>query len=109
MLLRIGEVRSLLPRGVHLLALTATATKTTQNAVARILGMRNTLTVAIPPCKRNIVYAVVQFTSVAETLSPLLDRVKRERVSMPRVIVYCRRYEECTDLYLFLRAGLGSF
>ncbi len=26
---------------------------------------------------------------------------------MPRAIVYCRRYEDCADLYLFLQAGLG--
>ncbi len=27
---------------------------------------------------------------------------------MPRTIIYCRRQDECADLYLFFRDGLGS-
>ena len=38
---RVGEIRSLLPRGVNVMVVTATATKSVRTAVSRTLGMRN--------------------------------------------------------------------
>ncbi len=53
LLLRIGEIRSLLPSHVNIMALTATATKTLRRDIARIIGMRNELIVA-RPVKSNV-------------------------------------------------------
>ena len=60
MLLRIGEVRSLVPSSVHMLALTATATRPDHEEVIRVLGMKNPSIVAVSPCKPNIIYMVMQ-------------------------------------------------
>ena len=74
----IGEVRSLLPPNVHVMALTATATTKLQVSVESILGMKNPASVIIVPCKPNIMYAVGIFKSVQETFAPILGRLRRE-------------------------------
>ena len=56
MLQRIGEVRSLAPASVHLMALTATAKKSLQEEVATILGMKAPKIVAASPSKPNITF-----------------------------------------------------
>ena len=53
---KIGEVRSILPKGVHCLCFTATATKSLRRKVSGVVGLRNPKIIAISPCKRNIVY-----------------------------------------------------
>ncbi len=89
------------------MALTATATKCLQHEVAVILGMQNHITVAVSPCKTNIMYVVSMFSTIQDTFQPLLSRLREERINMPRIIIYCRRHEEAADLYLFFRDGLG--
>ncbi len=101
-------MRSILPNGVHVMALTATATKSLQSEVAEILGMMNTISLAVSPCEANIMYAVGEYSNISETFKPLLLRLRKDRTKMPRTIIYCRRQEECADLYLFFRDGLGS-
>ncbi len=90
------------------MAMTATATRSLRKRVAAILGMRDPVVVAVSPCKSNLMYAVASYTSVSETFRPLLESLKVRRTLMPRIIIYCRRYEQCAELYLFFRGGLGS-
>ena len=105
---RIGEVRSILPPGVCVMALTATATRTLRYAVSATIGMRNPFIVAIPPCKRNMMYSVSTLVSVEETLKPVVDRLRKERTAMPRMIIYGRSFGMCADVYLFFRSQLGE-
>ena len=107
-MLRLGEVRSIIPDGTHCLALTATATKSLRFKVADIIGMQHLLIVAVSPCKENIMYTVSKFTSIKKTFEPLLTRITKERTLMPRAIIYCRRYEDCSNLYIFFKNGLGQ-
>ena len=90
------------------MALTATATKKLQLKVSTILGMQNPKVIAVSPCKRNLMYAVTSFKSIHETFRPVLERLQQERVSMPRMIIYCRQYEQCADLYLYFKDGMGN-
>ena len=55
---RVGELCSLFPVGVNIMALTATATKQVRMRVCRILGMAHPFIVALSPCKHNIMYSV---------------------------------------------------
>ena len=89
---RIGEVRSILPDGLNIMALTATATKTLRYSVSRTIGMHNPFVIAIAPCKKNIMYSVQTFESVEITFKPVVDRLKGERISMPRMIIYGRSF-----------------
>ena len=49
MLTLIGEVRSIFPESVNLLALTATATTTIRTRVSEILGLQNPIVIAMSP------------------------------------------------------------
>ncbi len=90
------------------MALTATATNTLMLSVARILGMRTPITVAMSPNKPNLMYSVSSFSTIPETFKPILSRLKQEKTQMPRIIIYCLRLEECADLYIYFKEGLGE-
>ena len=38
----------------------------------------------------------------------MLECIRKLRLSMPRVIIYCRGYEDCHHLYVFFQNGLGD-
>jgi len=91
------------------MALTATATKTLQERVSRILGMHIPTIISASPCKNNIMYAIAQYSSIEHTFQPLLLQLRTERVTMSRIIIYCRKYEDCADLYMYFREELGEY
>lgn len=53
-------------------------------------------------------YRVSEFVDIASTFSPVLSRLKKERTSLGRIIIYCRTYDTCSNLYLFFKHGLGD-
>ena len=75
-------MRSVLPAGLNIMALTATATKTLRHSVSRTIGMCDPVVIAVPPCKKNIMYSVKAFESVADTFKPIVERLKLERTNM---------------------------
>ena len=48
------------------------------------------------------------YTSISETFLPVLIRLKKERTEMPRILIYCLRFDDCADLYLFFKNGLSK-
>ncbi len=104
---RLGEVRSLLPEQVKIMALTATATKMVLTYVAYTLGMEKPIVIALSPCKANYIYNVGLFTTVRRTFQPLLNRLKAVRDKTPRMIIYCQSFKMCGDIYTYLSQGLG--
>ena len=93
MLLRIGELRSLIPSEVHMMALTATATVTLREEVISILGMKNPVIIAISPSKTNIMYIVNPADSLEQAFINVIEGIKKQRAIFPRTIIYCRTYE----------------
>ena len=55
---QVGELRSLIPAGVNIMALMATATADTLSTVSQRLCMANPVIVALPPYRDNIAYQV---------------------------------------------------
>ena len=106
-LLRVGEIRSLLPIGTPVMALTATATVRSRLKISDLLGISPSV-IAVSPCKDNMIYAVADFESIPVTFLPLLKRLEKERIKTRRVIIYCRSFKECADLYNFFQTGLGD-
>ena len=107
-MLRTGEIRSLIPNNVRMVALTATATLKLRMQVTVILGMINELVVTLSPCKPNIMYTVRKMTTVLDTFLPMVEKLRSERILFPRIIIYCRRYEECAELYMLFKSILGA-
>ena len=100
---KLGEVRSLIPYHVNMMAMTATATTATRRRIISILGMRDPSVIAISPDKSNICYWVKKGVSVNDIVIPLVAKLKVQRCKLPRVIIFCRRCEDCSTLYqLFL-------
>lgn len=104
---RIGEIRSLLPSKVPILALTATVTKINRAEITRSLGLTNELLVTKSPSKSNIFYNKSFFVSIEYNFGPLLERLSAERLCFPRTIIYCQKCEDCADIFLYFQNNLG--
>ena len=107
-LLRIGELRSLVPESANVMALTATATKSVLEDVIRILGLRNPVAIVISPSRANISYIVKSYDSITDSFLPPLEDLRKLRLEFPRTIIYCRRFVDCGNLYAYFRDGLGN-
>ena len=107
-MLRIHEVRSLVPASVRMLALTATATTAVREDVSKILGMRNPLIVAVSPCKPNIIYYVRKSDSIEEAFFTMADKLRRLRCRFPRTIIYCQKHSYCGKLYRYFKKVMGN-
>ena len=98
-----GDVRSLIPEMVQIMVLTATATNTTRRAIIRVLRMVNPEVVSISPNKVNIKYAVkLNLSSFEEMFAPLVEKLRQERKGMERTLVFCRKYDQCSRIYMFM-------
>lgn len=104
----LGTVRSLIPSNVHMMVMTATATTSTKENVISILGLINPTLIMASPDKHNISYSVYEKQSIECIFEPLVKRLQEYRCKMPRVIVFCRRCEECAELYDFFFSCLKS-
>ena len=104
---RLGEVRSVIPEHVNVMALTATATTSSRAEIIQSLDMQNPVIVSVPPIKDNIYYCVSEKSSISASLGPLCDRLASRRTSMGRTIIFCRKYDEVTAIYYFFKRRLG--
>ena len=95
----IGDLRSLIPSNVKLLALTATATIETYQCVVKRLSMDNPVLVSISPERSNIIYLVRPKTSL-EYLSHQLYQEFYENEVFPKTILFVRKFSDCSDLSL---------
>ena len=66
-----------MPTHVNMMALTATATKTTQRAVCGLLGMVQPKVVSLSPNRANIKYSVLMATNIEENFAALVEEVRR--------------------------------
>ena len=108
-LLRIKEIRSLIPESVYMMCLTATATRQVRVQVSDILGLRNPYVVAISPSKKNILYTVKSAQSLHEGFVTLMDRLKDQCKECPRTIIYCQKLSDCGRIYLLFKSYLGHY
>ena len=70
--------------------------------------MKDPHVISISPSKENIIYHVVEFKSIIETFTPILERLMLERISSPKMIIFCNKIKLCSALYDFFKSGLGE-
>ena len=58
------------------------------------------------PDKPNICYTVRNKESVESVIAPLVAKLRAARCGLPRVLIYCRRCEECAEIYHFFFSSL---
>ncbi len=61
------------------------------------------------PNRPNIKYVVhANPDSLEETFAPLVEEIRYRSVQMDRVIIYCRTYDSCSMIYVYLRSRLKA-
>lgn len=89
------------------MTMTATATRETTKKVTAILGLQHPVIVSETPDKPNICYWVKEAPkNMEDVFGPLLIKLRQQRMKMARVIIYCRRCEECAAIYHFFHSQL---
>jgi superfamily II DNA helicase RecQ len=96
------------PFGAPLIALTATVTKPMRLDICKKLEMMDSKLIYAPPNRPNIYYEVVGRNDIEQDMSLLAAQLKATKVAMPRIVIYCRSLNLCSDLYGFFLAFLGD-
>ena len=104
----LGEVRSLIPRHVNVLALTATATKSTRKATIKRLNMKHPRVISITPSKDNIIYSVSSKISMESVVEMVTERLLLYGRETGRIIIYCRYHREVSQMYHLFKSALGA-
>ena len=99
---RVGEIRSITPANIHLMALTATATRHTRNDVIKKLGMKHCTIITRSPHKPNITLYVKEKGDLSATLMPVFDDLKTNGTSASKRIINftardMRKFIQSTD------------
>jgi ATP-dependent DNA helicase RecQ len=94
-----------------MIALTATATKSTRETIFAVLLMDKPCVIFESPNKDNIAY-VVEYMSRDEDLehyfSWLVEELREKKEHCDRTIIYCQTIKQCGLLYATLKAVLGN-
>ena len=106
--MKVGELKNLIPPKVHIMALTATARPKTRDDVYRILGFHKPVLVYVPPTKSNIIYFVKPKVEKEDLVCELSREMLKLQDRFPKTIIFCRRFEECSDFYLMFIKTLGD-
>ena len=104
---QVGELRSLIPAAVNIIALTATATLDTVNIVSHRLCLKNPTIVALPPYRDNIAYQIRSKVELDMFTTTLCDELASKRLMFPKTIIYVRTYRSCIDVYMAIKGKLG--
>ena len=99
---RIGNLRSLSPQKVNVMALTATATTETYHVVTNRLAMTNTVLVALPPYRDNITYEVRPKIDIDQLTTSLCAELNAKWIEFPKTVIYVRKYSDCSNIYMLL-------
>lgn len=103
----VGEIRSLLPQHVPVLALTATASALTRKKIMKSLSLNRCLEIVVSPNRKNIKLFVLKVTSdICINFMWLAKELDESRIRCPRTLIYVRDYATCGELYQFFMGTL---
>lgn len=93
-----------------MMALTATAVVSTRRKVIASLNMVDVYIVSRNPRKNNITYIVKKKPDdFADILSPIVDDVLENKRKANRVIIFCRNFHDCAEIYQYFKLKLKKF
>ena len=105
----IDEARSIIPRNVNLMALTATATRSTREAIQKSLCMTNCCVISKLPNKLNIKYSIkTKPEDPADILMGIVKDVAEHGIAADKCVVFCPTYSDCNDIFQALVYKLGE-
>ena len=103
---QLGELRSLVSEGVNVMALTATATRQTRKSIFSTLHMLKPQIVYLRPIKDKIFFSVAIKLSIEQVFSPIVHRLLEERMTIDRIIIFCRKYSKVSSIYSYFKRSL---
>ena len=106
---RIGELRSIIPENVGMMALTATVTKDMLTVIKERLSLRDPVLIGLPPSQPNITYKIEQLPSLSEFCDNISGEILSMRLAYPKTLIFCRSYTDCAELYKSFRRKMGSY
>ena len=101
----LGELRSIIRDEVNFLALTATASRPTKERIFRSLSMLQPKTIYITPKK---MYSVKRKEGMEDIVKPIASQLVELGKEMPRLIIFCKQYDQCSTMYRMFKYYLGS-
>ena len=90
------------------MAVTATATLETFEAVKYRLSLQEPVIVGISPNRPNIFLEVFPPMLLKPFVEIVTSDMKRERINYPKTIIFCRTYQDCIDWYSEMIESLGK-
>lgn len=98
----LAELRSLVPRSVVMMALTATASPDMRKTIESSLGMSDAVTlIAVSPERTNIKYSVVNTHAKDPQVQYgwLMKELEIHGQATPKVIIFCQSHRYCRELH----------
>ena len=92
---------------VHIMALTATATRSLREEMTSLLGMISPYIIVRSPDKVNIRYTVMKIGSYDKFFQHILKELQIKRTFLPRIIIFCKHKADCGKLYTYFRVNMG--
>ena len=105
---QIGCLRSIIPKDVKVMALTATATYEKLQVVTGRLAMSNPALVALSPHRPNIYYKVQPAITLDDLSSAFVAELSEKRTAFPKTVLFCRQYRDCSNMYAVIRHKMGT-
>ncbi|XP_068708396.1 uncharacterized protein [Montipora foliosa] len=105
---KLYELRSLAPN-TPMVALTATATKLTEDTIKKVLLMQNPLDIKESPNKVNLTYSVIKMNKDCDLelfFEWLVEDIRKLKDKCDRTIIYCQTIKQCGIIYGMLRGLL---
>ena len=106
---RLGEIRSSLASDVPVLAVTATATRSTFDCIVNKLAMENVFISGLSPNRDNVFLSVIANVSLPKFASSIAEALKLQGISYPKSLIFCRSYNDCNAVYDHLETALGPY
>lgn len=105
----VGQIRSLLPQGLPMLALTATASAATRKKIIEMLSLNKCVQIVVSPNRDNIKLYLQKVTSeISDNFMWLVHELEEKQIECPKVLIYVKDYQQCSELYHLFMQHLGA-
>ena len=72
-----------------------------------MLGLHPPILIYVPPVKK-IIYSVKPKSTIEQLVCKLATSLMQFKHNFPKMIIFCRRYEECSEFYTMFSCYLGA-
>ena len=103
----LGELCSIVPGNVNIMALTATATLSTFEIVKERLSLQEPIVIGVSPNRPNINLSVLPTKTLDSVVDIICEGLEKDRLSYPKTVVFCRSCQDCPKLYDAIIKKLG--